>query len=171
MAAGARPAQPSAPPPCHPPLQVESHFIQGGYLLPAFHKHYWLGIRAATWGAWKPLDQQLATTYLNWHTGQPNGLSGPQLCTVANASANGTVGPAGWGYADVLCSGTYVYICRIAGGARQLESQLHPVNPVNPLGRRSSQALRTLLRQASGAILTSHELTRPLHPCRSACHV
>jgi hypothetical protein len=97
------------------PLQVESHFIQRGYLLASFHKHYWLGIRAATWGAWKPLDQQLNSSYLNWHMGQPNGLSGPQLCTVANGSASGMVGPGGWGYADVLCSGTHSYMCRIAG--------------------------------------------------------
>jgi hypothetical protein len=98
-----------------PTPQVEAHFIASGYLLPAFHTSYWLGLRARTWGTWQALDQQLPGRYLNWGAGQPNGRALPELCVVA---ANTPAANGGWGYADVACSGRYVFMCRLPGGGR-----------------------------------------------------
>lgn len=43
------------------PLQVEKYYISSGYLIPSFHKHYWLGLTTQKQGG-RP----------NWYWLEPN---------------------------------------------------------------------------------------------------
>ena len=103
---------------------MEAYFLSSGFLLPTFHKSYWLGVRARPWGRWQALDKTLTANYLNWAVGQPNGSSVPELCVAANASATGQLSgsssPA-WGYADASCMRSYPFMCRIPGRRPQKE--------------------------------------------------
>jgi hypothetical protein len=84
------------------PLQVESFYINGGYLLPGFHRHYWMGAVATDWPkfAWTdvsipPLDK----SYKHWGTMVRCGAAGP--FRLAGTCAAGSVawqkGSKQWG--------------------------------------------------------------------------
>ena len=104
------------PPP--PPAQ--------GYLIPKFHKNYWIGLNKAsssasnfTWFDPYVIYQNSGVDYSNWGTysdgsgsssPEPNNLKSPELCAVANwTEAYG----GAWGWADTRCSTNYTFICKI----------------------------------------------------------
>ncbi len=103
--------QPSDPP---PPL----HLLQS-YLLPSFHKAYWMGSQADSpklFSAW--LDTLVRPNFnmSNKHWGmagslvQPDNARGQELCLVANASMAYS---KAWGWADTDCADTFVFMCRM----------------------------------------------------------
>jgi hypothetical protein len=97
-------------------VEVESFYITSGYLLPAFHKLYWMGLAATnrTWPSFKWMDRSLAppstSTYSHW--GKTDGLPEPNSmsnCTAADASSS--FGGA-WGWNDVPCERRQAFVCR-----------------------------------------------------------
>ena len=46
--------------------EVEAYFASQGYLLPSFHKAYWLGLQMRDESTFSFLDASIKTSYLNW---------------------------------------------------------------------------------------------------------
>jgi hypothetical protein len=120
----------------HPAAQaVEKYFMGMGWLLPTFHKTYWIGLNATTPGskdaagmvagmlttaspgrfAW--LDQSAGApgngSYTHWGRAggmpEPNNLRGSENCGMANASqSHGSA----WGWSDTSCKISAPFICR-----------------------------------------------------------
>jgi hypothetical protein len=96
-------------------VQLESHYINGGYLFPAYHVAYWIGLVStnATWPKFIWLDGSStlhSKGYLAWGTYMPgsnpepnNFPAPPEYCGVANASEP-MIGT--WGWADANCRST-----------------------------------------------------------------
>jgi hypothetical protein len=62
------------------------------------------------------VDQTVNSTYRNWGTYQPGGFQEPNnlLDQEYCAGANYTQFRAGgWGFADFICAGEFVYMCRM----------------------------------------------------------
>jgi hypothetical protein len=88
------------------------------------HKGYWLGYKAATWGAnnFAPLDSTIPfnkNSYRHWglkmtatrNASEPDGKSVPELCMVANQTATFD---GAYGWADVSCNtNKFVFMCRV----------------------------------------------------------
>jgi hypothetical protein len=121
------PTAPPAPPlpcpiprlaPLPRPAQVEAHFQAQGFMYPAFHTFYLLGLARASSGSWSWLDITLPSprpsTYVNWGTNQPAG-AGP--CGGAGL-ADPASGVAGW--ADGACGRAAPFMCRVMGGQPKL---------------------------------------------------
>jgi hypothetical protein len=105
---------------------VEKHFISNGYLLPAYHRSYWIGYRTKTPGlklhAFGTVDATLNPAryrLYRWGTyfengkasPEPNNLMNPEFCATANFSMTfGT--PAAWGWADTSCGLRFPFMCR-----------------------------------------------------------
>lgn len=88
-----------------------------GYLLPYFHRHYWLGLRAAEPRAFRWTDPYApapsSSSYQNWgalasSAPEPNNLLGYEFCGVANSSQ---ATDAAWGWSDVRCDNSFIFIC------------------------------------------------------------
>jgi hypothetical protein len=95
-------------------VEVEQYFSQNGYLLPSFHKTYWLGLTAVTWPIYSWSDRSLAVAYTNWGNQQPNRSPSPGLCAYANFTMSMGSPPA-WGWDDTDCeTSTSVFICKRA---------------------------------------------------------
>lgn len=118
----------------HYHLQVEAYFIEKGWLLPTFHKSYWIGLNAtspasrnpavsvggtlqtspATFG-WidKSAGAPTGRAYQHWgkagSASEPNNLLGSENCGVANASAKYSLA---WGWADTSCKISLPFICK-----------------------------------------------------------
>jgi hypothetical protein len=103
-------------------VEVESYYITSGFLLPAFHKLYWMGLDATnrSWPSFKWMDRSLpapsASTYSHW--GKTDGVPEPNSmsnCTAADASSS--FGGA-WGWNDLPCERRQAFMCRklSAGG-------------------------------------------------------
>lgn len=101
--------------------QVENFYISNGYLLPNFHKHYWLGATAVQWPKFNWTDivvPPMDKGYKHWGTLMPMGVrepyqvDPPETCAVANATqVYGN--PIAWGWSDNKCSNQYYPMCRI----------------------------------------------------------
>ncbi len=115
-------------------LQVEAYYLNMGWLLPTFHKKYWLGLNATTRASTSPAVRvagQLQTTpatfawldknapipygqaYQHWgrigSALEPNNLFGSENCGVGNASAAYALA---WGWADLNCKVSAPFICK-----------------------------------------------------------
>ncbi len=113
---------------------MEGYYINKGWLLPTFHKHYWIGLNAtspgssspATWlagkvqsspakFAWleKAAGVPVGRAYQHWGKAgtadEPNNLLGNENCGVANASAKYSLA---WGWADISCKISAPFICK-----------------------------------------------------------
>jgi hypothetical protein len=118
-------------------VDTETYFIRIGALMPAFHKAYWLGlfipqVDPRLWPNFKWLDgypnphthQTPSDVYGHWGTlvsedltsgasissEEPNNLSPPEFCAVAN---NSMAYDTAWGWADKNCEEKYIYICKM----------------------------------------------------------
>jgi hypothetical protein len=104
-----------------PPLQVEDFYISNGYLLPGYHRHYWLGATATTWPKFNWTDITIPPMdkgYRHWGTLVPDGVKEPyqveppEFCAVANYTE--TYGkPCVFGWSDTGCGKQYYPMCRI----------------------------------------------------------
>ena len=117
------------PAPAAPQFEVEQFFINKGYLIPSFHKVYWMGLNSdtATYPVFSWSDPTVKTDYLlkgpHWGTytvlnsaaepkKEPNAIQPPEYCGVANSSqAYGN--PRAWGWSDINCNHNYIFICRL----------------------------------------------------------
>ncbi len=116
--------RPTIPPPT-PQVEMEYAFLQTGYLLPSFHKAYWLGLTAASSEAWPlftwtdqnvpgPMDHYThwGTAIIEaWPTPEPNNQDFPENCATAIfAQAYGF--PSAWGWGDANCNSKAAVMCR-----------------------------------------------------------
>jgi hypothetical protein len=104
---------------------VETSLIDGGLLLPSFHKSYWIGLNttAVDWkDVWRWTDNRpyiANKTYQNWGMYQPgtlqepNNITAEEFCAAANSSQ--PVGPT-WGWSDTGCFDSFISICYYARG-------------------------------------------------------
>lgn len=104
--------------------EMEYAFINSGYLLPSFHKTYWMGLVTTqeAWPAFTWLDRNVPAPdqgYSHWGMYEFEGFSSPEpnngemgeFCTMANHTER-FGGPLGWGWSDVRCTRTAVLVCR-----------------------------------------------------------
>jgi hypothetical protein len=101
-------------------MEVESFFIDGGWLLPKYHLHYWMGLRQPAPGRWNFTDTTIPSpsfrTYSHWGTNVPSNVSEPnnyrndERCGVANFTESFE---GAWGWADYSCNETFISVCRI----------------------------------------------------------
>jgi hypothetical protein len=59
------------------PLQVEQYYVGQGWLLPSYHKSYWIGLTATTWPYFhwlEPSNDPSDDTYIHWGLLLPAGL-------------------------------------------------------------------------------------------------
>ncbi len=92
-----------------------------GFLLPRFHKFYWMGLKTSNWPRflWNdPLAQNLSlsNSYKHWGTPkdspkEPNNIFAPENCGGGNASTSYL---NAWGWADYMCTQPFTYMCRCA---------------------------------------------------------
>ncbi len=102
--------------------EVEAYFAANGYLLPSFHKVYWMGMVKRE-NDFVFLDASIQTAYRNWGTystgnagegyAEPNNYFGDELCTIGNYSMSKQVPPV-WGFADYQCTGRFIFMCKNA---------------------------------------------------------
>jgi hypothetical protein len=112
---------------------VESCFIQQGYMLPSFHKFYWMGLKTGIPGTRWPnftwIDRENVIymgNYQHWGVYQPgavlepNNLFPPEYCAGSNltmgiATYNKRVvtfdGVGGW--ADRRCGERHIFVCEV----------------------------------------------------------
>ena len=115
-------------------VQIEAYYIDKGWLLPTFHRRYWIGLNATTPASSSPaviIAGQMQTTaakfawmdktagapvgqaYQHWGRagsfGEPNNLLGNENCGLANASAAYSLA---WGWADSSCRVSAPFICK-----------------------------------------------------------
>jgi hypothetical protein len=105
-------------------LQVEHFYISNGYLLPSWHKHYWMGATTEQWPNFNWTDVTLPAFnkgYRHWGTLQPQGIKEPfeadppEGCMVANyTEVYGN--PTAWGWSDTKCNNKFMPMCRINSG-------------------------------------------------------
>jgi hypothetical protein len=95
---------------CSRPLALGA----GGYLLPSFHKAYWMGINALNWPDWRWLDPTAGSfgnaVYKHWGNQEPNNDPPLQLCGAGNHSLS--YGNA-WGWADANCGAKLPFVCKM----------------------------------------------------------
>lgn len=93
-------------------VEVETFFTQRGFLLPSFHKTYWLGLSATTWPQFSWADRSQSVSYQNWGDMQPNRAPSPGLCSYANYTLSKGSPPA-WGWDDTNCdSDMSIFMCK-----------------------------------------------------------
>jgi hypothetical protein len=98
-----------------------------GYLLPSYHKNYWLGLTADDQRKWSWLDTTSFPSYgnskyINWGVLQPgsipepnNAVDPPETCAVANFTMTPlSANPFRAFWADTGCFASYISICRLA---------------------------------------------------------
>jgi hypothetical protein len=99
-------------------LEVEQYYIKQGFLMPVFHKNYWVGLKATSHPSFKWMDPWAKgpspSTYQHWGSDgsskEPNNQSPPEFCAVGNFTQRyDNV----WGWADARCSGSYTSMCII----------------------------------------------------------
>jgi hypothetical protein len=103
--------------------EVESYFISNSYVMPTFHKMYWMGgvSSVAKYPNFSWIDGSAGiypSTYQNWGKMgsllEPNNaIAPPEFCMVANFSqAYGS--PRRWGWSDVNCNLVQAtFLCRV----------------------------------------------------------
>lgn len=112
--------------------EVEQFYINKGYLIPTFHKSYWLSLQSSTttYPKFVWTDPTVRTGYLNggphWGTytiagsaaepkKEPNAIQPPEYCAVANYTQRYGQ-PSAWGWSDVNCNRNFIFICRLQSG-------------------------------------------------------
>ena len=94
--------------------EVEQYFIRQGYMLPKYHRGYWLGLRASQWPTFQWLDATAArTSYQHW--GQlPDGSREPkQRLSTCGAGNYSLVEASAWGWSGENCNRALPYMCRL----------------------------------------------------------
>ena len=104
-------------------MEVEAYYIDQGYLFPAFHESYWIGLtsNASAWPKFSWVDGTPtlhSKGFENWgiympgSNPEPNNFpQPPEYCAVANASQP-MIGS--WGWADTNCDGTdAAFMCEL----------------------------------------------------------
>jgi hypothetical protein len=125
------PAEPRSP--FSAPCQVEGFFVNGGFLLPKYHRNYWMGLRAVGPKNFNWIDPTMpklsaADSFRWWgmtkpdNLPEPNNYNGNELCAVGNYTE---VRKNAWGWADTGCTSQYVSICRMMG------RRFAPIRPMN----------------------------------------
>jgi hypothetical protein len=93
---------------------VEMAFVTGGYLLPSFHKAYWMGFSATSWPEWKWVDPTAGrfsnAAYKHWGMEQPDNDPPMQLCGAGNYSLQHG---GAWGWADANCGAKLPFLCKM----------------------------------------------------------
>jgi hypothetical protein len=106
--------------PCLAFLQeVEMWYIASGFMLPTFHKTYWLGLTTSAWPKFGWIERNVpapsVNTYQHWGKVQ-NGLPEPNeraaTCGVGNFTQ--LYGSAS-GWSDTRCDHTLISLCRVQG--------------------------------------------------------
>ncbi len=117
---------------------MEAYYLDMGWLLPTFHRRYWIGVNATTLASTSPATMsggQVQTSpakfawldkaagapygqaYQHWGRAgnilEPNNLLGSENCGLANASAAYSLA---WGWADFNCKISAPFICKTQGG-------------------------------------------------------
>jgi hypothetical protein len=96
-----------------------------GYLLPEWHKVYWIGLQSEVLPNFSWMDKLIpgpnATSYRQWGTfvegatSETEPFGDMQTCAVANASqafgSSATVQP--WGWASEDCEALHPFLCRV----------------------------------------------------------
>ena len=105
---------------------MEACFIDDGYLLPNFHKFYWMGLatgmNGAKWPNFTWIDHSKAIyvgLYQHWglyttrsgSSFEPNNIRAPENCAGSNLT---TAWLSAGGWADQHCRERFAYICEIA---------------------------------------------------------
>jgi hypothetical protein len=110
------PSQPPTPQ-MHPHPHPPQYFMGAGYLLPTFHKQYYIGLRVAErpWFRWtEPYYELSQESYQHWgaegSSQEPNNRFPPEDCGAATAAQS--FGDA-WGWSDVNCTRRLVFVCKI----------------------------------------------------------
>jgi hypothetical protein len=103
-----------------------------GYLLPEWHKVYWIGLQSEVLPNFSWMDKLIpgpnATSYRHWGTyvegatSETEPFGEMQTCAVANASqaygSSATVQP--WGWASQDCEARHPFLCRVSREHRVL---------------------------------------------------
>jgi hypothetical protein len=114
--------------------QIEAYYLDKGWLLPTFHRRYWIGLNATTPASTSPATVtagQLQTSparfawldksagmpygkaYAQWGKAgsfaEPNNLLGSENCGLANASQTYALA---WGWSDSSCRISAPFICK-----------------------------------------------------------
>jgi hypothetical protein len=101
---------------------VEAFYTDQGYLLPPFHKAYWIGLNSSSWPSFRWLDGLPAPSssgYVHWGTTVPDGIKEPnnaspkrnEMCAAANYS-QAFDSPMAWGWADQPCATQLPFMCK-----------------------------------------------------------
>lgn len=101
--------------------EIEAAYQQLGFLIPQYHKTYWMGIARTAKTGMRWLDGSLpgpsSGNYQHWGAYQPgnipepNSITGQEYCVAANYSqAYGS--PPAWGWSDTACNTQNIFICR-----------------------------------------------------------
>ena len=93
--------------------EVETYFIRQGYLLPKYHKSYWMGLRATQWPNFAWIDNTVnKTSYQHWGQYIEGELIQPEPNNFENcAGGNFTQSygkAAGWD--DQNCDTEYIHL-------------------------------------------------------------
>jgi hypothetical protein len=95
---------------------VEAFYISNGYILPKYHKFYWVGLNSSeqqwsnfTWLTPDISSAEYLADFANWGTGQPQ-LNMDNMCAGGNfnLTQNGI-----WGWANDACNLPFISICRV----------------------------------------------------------
>ena len=100
--------------------EVEAFYFTAGFLLPGFHRMYWMGLDSSniSWPAFRWTDRSIAgpatgnsnASYSHW--GKTDGVPEPNSrsnCTVADANS---ASMGAWGWNDVACGSRAIFMCR-----------------------------------------------------------
>jgi hypothetical protein len=102
--------------PCYLQKEVEHFYISHGYILPMYHKFYWMGLNSSgmifpnfTWLTPDVNSQAYLADYSHWGTGQPANDE-TKMCTGGHANMSYD---EAWGWANDECQLPYIFMCRI----------------------------------------------------------
>jgi hypothetical protein len=84
----------------------EHYFIKSGFLIPAFHMHYYIGYRSFNFPRFAAVDKTFKSNYTHWGANMPN-----RTQTCAHAHVNLQYQSA-WGWEDVPCNVPMVFMCK-----------------------------------------------------------
>ncbi len=113
-----------------PQKEVEEYYISHGYILPSYHKQYWMGLNSSgsifpnfTWLTPDVDSAVYLADYSHWGTSQPLGDE-TKMCAGGNFNMSND---GAWGWANDDCTLPYIFMCRIM---RELPGCLAPLRDV-----------------------------------------